>query len=188
MFGLPIGLLIKVGLALALAAAIAYGVHRIAEHYRDQGRTEIQVLWDADKAERIRLTTAMTLEWDKQRQRTEKAEAQHELERRKVQDGLADRARLVAAGVNSVRVAAAVASLLDDAARSATDAAAGTAKPDAATAAAPAAAADTGTDLGTLTIWVTQVLAIHAECRDRVSAWIAFYDGLRAVQPTGATP
>lgn len=56
------GLAIKALLVAAVVATIAFGIHRALEHYRDQGRAEIQVLWDADKAARIARTTEITLD------------------------------------------------------------------------------------------------------------------------------
>jgi len=36
---------IKIGLVAALLAAVAWGVHSVAEHFREQGREEIRAEW-----------------------------------------------------------------------------------------------------------------------------------------------
>ena len=51
MFGVPM-IFIKIGAALALFAALLFAGHQVAEHWREQGRSEVMVKWDADKAER----------------------------------------------------------------------------------------------------------------------------------------
>jgi hypothetical protein len=61
MFGLPIGLLIRVGGILLLSIALLWGWHKFTEHYRDEGRAEVQAKWDADKDARIKRTTEITL-------------------------------------------------------------------------------------------------------------------------------
>jgi uncharacterized iron-regulated membrane protein len=38
-------------LMLALAAGVSYGIHRVLEHYRNEGRTEVQAKWDKAKLE-----------------------------------------------------------------------------------------------------------------------------------------
>ena len=44
----PYLLFIKIGAAIALFAGVLYAGHRVAEHWRDQGRVEIQTLWDKE--------------------------------------------------------------------------------------------------------------------------------------------
>ena len=63
MFGLPIGLLVRIGITIALAVAVAYATHMVLEHFRQEGRNEIQAKWDADKAERIKRTTEIVLDY-----------------------------------------------------------------------------------------------------------------------------
>ena len=49
---MPYLLLIKICASLALIAGVLFGAHEVAEHWREQGRQEIQVKWDADKVVR----------------------------------------------------------------------------------------------------------------------------------------
>jgi hypothetical protein len=42
--------------AAALAIAIGVAVHRVLEHFRQEGRDEIQAKWDADNAKRLKMT------------------------------------------------------------------------------------------------------------------------------------
>ena len=56
-------LLIAKGIGLVLLLiALAVGWHKFTEHYRDQGRAEIQAKWDADRDARIKRTTEIVLE------------------------------------------------------------------------------------------------------------------------------
>ena len=63
MFGLPLGLLVRIGITIALAVAVAYATHMVLEHFRQEGRNEIQAKWDADKIERIKRTTEIVLDY-----------------------------------------------------------------------------------------------------------------------------
>jgi hypothetical protein len=56
-----VGILIRIGAALALAAALAWGWHLFTGHYRDQGRAEIQAEWDKDRAMRIARTSEIVV-------------------------------------------------------------------------------------------------------------------------------
>ena len=69
-----------------LAGVLALGVTRCQEHYRDQGRTEVQAKWDKAKAEDERLAanaraakqaSARAEEQQKARKAEENARAQH---------------------------------------------------------------------------------------------------------------
>lgn len=75
-------------IALAVAVLVLWGVVTVAkrtydEGKREEGRAEIQIRWDEDKARRIKATTDQVLLWDKERQKHEKAirerDEQHEL-------------------------------------------------------------------------------------------------------------
>lgn len=44
----PYLLFIKIGAAVALSAGVLYAGHRVAEHWREQGRVEVQTLWDKE--------------------------------------------------------------------------------------------------------------------------------------------
>ena len=179
MFGLPIGLLIRIGLVIAAAAAAAYLWHEFTGHYEDIGRKEVQAKWDADKVRRIALTTAQTNLWDQQRQKTEATERERDQARGEAFAAVKENHRLTAE-VAATRVPGTFVGVLRAASDQA-NAAGGSGKPD--PAAAPAAAGADDSTLGLLADWYAQVAEIHAECRDRVAAWQAFYDGLRAVQP-----
>ena len=48
----PYLLYIKIAACLALIAGVLFGAHEIADHWREQGRQEIQVKWNADKEAR----------------------------------------------------------------------------------------------------------------------------------------
>jgi cell pole-organizing protein PopZ len=126
------GLAIKAALGIALLAAIAFGVHRVLEHFRGQGRAEIQILWDADKvaweadkAARIARTTEITLDLsnklgaaqDQAKQAKEKSDATFV-------PVFADVSRVIDRG--GIRLPGDVVRVLDDASR-----AANSARPDA---------------------------------------------------------
>jgi hypothetical protein len=52
MFGIPVLLLARIGTAIAIVAALAFLGHQVTDHWRDQGRVEIQAKWDSDTATR----------------------------------------------------------------------------------------------------------------------------------------
>lgn len=181
MFGLPLGLLIRIGAAIALAIAAAWLWHMFTGHYKDIGRAEVRAQWDTDKAVRNKAIADQTLLWNAQREKTETA--QHERDEARAK--LFAQVPTLPAAVASQRVPAAFVGVLRDNA-SAANLAGATGEPHAA-AAAPAATADAEeSDLGLLAGWFADVARIHAECRDRVAAWATFYRGLMAAQPEQA--
>lgn len=178
MFGLPIGLIIRGVLVLAIASACWYAWHRFTEHYVDKGRAEVQVKWDKDKAERIAATTAMTMLWDGKRQEAEKASAERDQLRNERNEPVASAARSLPVAVAGFHFPGAAVGVLNAGANSAN--AAGTpGKPQEAAAASTASADST---VGRITSWTVVVLDILSECRDRVAEWESFYNGLRAAQ------
>lgn len=186
MLGIPLGLLIRIGAAIALAIAAAWLWHAFTGHYKDIGRAEVQAKWDADKAARNKAIADQALAWDAQRLKTEKAENERDAARTALFAAL----QPLPPDVARQHVPAAFVGVLRDNAHAAN--AAGTAaQPDkaaapTATGADPASAGES--DLGLIAEWFREVALIHAECRDRVSAWISFYRGLQSAQPKGATP
>ena len=61
MFGFGIGTWIKLGLVIAAVIAIFVLKHTYDEGKRDEGRSEVQVQWDADRAERIKRTSELVV-------------------------------------------------------------------------------------------------------------------------------
>lgn len=183
-FWKPIALVLLVA-ALAVAAIVAK--HSYDEGMRNEGRAEVRAEWAKETAVKNKAIADQATAWDIQRQKTETAENERDAARQKLFAAIAP----LPAAVAGQRVPGAFVVHLDAGRRAA--AASGTpAEPDQATHPASAgpdvANAGAESDLGLIASWVDQVLQIHAECRDRVAAWLSFYRGLQAAQPKGATP
>ena len=110
-----IGLAIKAFAILALLAALAYGVHRYNEHYRDQGRAEVQAKWDADNVRRIALTTGIVMDATKRIQEADDVAATHKADRDRLFSAVEVAADSVRRGPG-IRVPADVAGVLERAA------------------------------------------------------------------------
>ncbi len=183
MFGLPLGLILRIGAAIALAVAAAWLWHAFTGHYKDIGRAEVQAKWDADKAVRNKAIADQTLLWDAQRKKTEDAEHDRDEARAK----LFAQVPTLPPAVARERVPAAFVGVLRDNARAA-NAAGATGEPHETAPTAPATADPAESDLGLLAGWFADVARIHAECRDRVAQLVTFYSGLRAAQPKEISP
>ena len=113
-----IDLAIKAFAVLALLAALAYGVHRYNEHYRDQGRAEVQAKWDADNLRRIALTTGIVMDATKRIQEADDVAATHKADRDRLFSAVEVAADNVHRGAG-IRIPADVAGVLDAGARAA---------------------------------------------------------------------
>lgn len=179
MFGIPIGLLIRIGLVLALMAALAYAYHLVAEHFRIEGRAEIQTKWDADKAERIKRTTDMTNLWDSKRQEADKAGQERDHERAQRLADAQQRAKTLPPAVAGAAFPGAAVQLLNEPTGGHPAQITRPAGPAEAT--APAAAGDS--TVGAVTEWGVTVKGMYQACLDRVAEHVAFYQSLRDAQP-----
>lgn len=154
----------------ALFAAVALAKSSYDERRRDEGREEV-------RAEMAAAQAAQEAAWQEQKRKTEVATNERNAARRAAFKAAAERDKL-AQEIADTRVPAGFVGSLR---RSADEAnAAGPAgQPD-----GPAAEPSSGADstLGLIAGWVREVAEIHAECRDRVAAWAAFYRGLQEGQ------
>ncbi len=161
MFG--IGTWIKLGLALAVVAALAYGYHRVAEHFREEGRSELRpeiAELRASIAATQQRATALALLWSSQVDKTETASHLAESNRAQTFASLQKEAAAVPHGhLGGI-------SLFDRARSAASGEATGPApQPDQATP-APASSAEE---------FVVAMYAWAGECRARVMDWAEFY-------------
>ncbi len=181
MFGLPIGLLIRVGAALALAAALAWGYHLMAEHFREQGRAELRpeiATLQASIAATQARATSLALLWAAQVDKTEDKARKTEVDRAQTFATLLAEAKRVA----GPRLSATDVELLNRARRSANgettgptpvpDEAAATGQYAVSVAAAAANTRSTNEFIVALYAWI-------GECKDRVDEWHIFYFGLQ---------
>jgi len=168
-------------LVLAFVGMVAWWKHKYDEERRDEGRAEVQAEWDADKAERVKLTTAMTLLWDNKRQDAEKIGEERDRLRMERTESVARQVASLPPAVAHLVIPADAVRVLSAGADSAN--AAGTPSQPEKAIAPRTASADS--NVGLLTGWAVTVLDILAECRDRVSEWEVFYASLRAAQPKG---
>lgn len=189
----PWMLVAKLVAIAAAAAALIYAWHAFTDHYREQGRAEVRIVLEAERADRkaererrIAMTTAITNEWDRKRQEAERAATERDQARAERSQAIKLAARDLPKAVADARVAPAFVGVLR-ASRDFANAAGPAAQPDE-TAPAAAAGPDAESTLGLVAEWVAEVAEIHAECRDRVSAWESFYASLRAAQPKGSDP
>lgn len=179
MFGIPVGLLIRIGIALAIAAACWYAFHLFTSHYEAIGAARVQLAWDQDKARRIEQVTAQTLAWDAQRQKTEVAINERDKARQEAATAIRKQSAALPQVVRDQSVPAAFVGVLRSG-RDQANAAGAAAEPDKA---ATASTAGADSSLGLIADWIAEVTDILAECRDRVAGWSSFYAGLRAAQP-----
>jgi hypothetical protein len=107
--------LLWLGLIAALAAGIMWAKTSYDERRRDEGRAEIQALWDADKAKRIQRTTEITLDLSGKLMEAKDAQAKRETEINARFSTLEARVRALGAG-RTVGMSPAAAQLLRDAA------------------------------------------------------------------------
>lgn len=178
---MPILLIAKLLAVAALVAALAYGVHRVTEHYRDQGRVEIQTLWDSDKAARIKRTTELTLELMGKLTAAQDAAAKQEKAANERFVTLSAQAAAVRNSAAGIRIDSDLARLLLDATAAGN---AGRARPDAGAeagaAAVPATAETAIYDESELAHYVTDAARAYADayglwraCRTREDAVLA---------------
>lgn len=173
MMGIPVGLLIRVGIAIAIAVAAAYLWHLFTDHYREQGREEIRVEWEAEKA-------AIAKEENRRRENAERA--RQESERRAV---IRERARAErfakldaakAAAANPLPLSVSDVELFNDARRAA-EASRSTAASDSTAAAASASAQ----------AYIVALNEWASKCIERVEQWMSFYRDQQAAF-AGTTP
>lgn len=177
---IPYGLIARGIAVLAILAALAYAWHRFTEHYREQGREEVRLEWEKDKAERIAAADAMVEVWRGEVARAGKASRERDDERRKRRDEAARRAAELPPEVAGVAVPGAAVGVLNRALGDTAPATGSTGAPE-----RPAAAAAAGADstVGLLTGWGIEVIAMYETCRARVTEWREFYAALQAAQP-----
>ena len=149
---------IKIGLFLALTAAVAWGVHSVVEHFRDQGREEIRAEWQH----------AVEVQKEAERQATAAAEA-------------AQLAKETKRGVDFARLAKRTAELESQLAAIAIDPATvgglrnsvRTANGEGPTESPKASSAVTGLALDN---WFQRVAEQYRACREQVDGWITWDD------------
>lgn len=166
---------------VALAAAAMWAWSRFTEGYREEGRAEVRLEWEADTARRIALTTRITGLWDEQRQKTEAAQHEADKARSDAFKPVRERIRYLPAPVADLPVPAAAVGVLDAAVVASNAAPAGPAPVPVAPGPAPAA----DTTLGAVVEWVTVAAELYRACREQVTGWQTFYANLRAAQPQG---
>lgn len=182
-------LMAKLAALVAGFVLLAWAAHLAKEHYRDQGRTEIRAEWEIDKAARMKLTSGITLAWDKERIKAETAGKEIEDARRNRLQQIVNRVRTLPAAVAAVSVPASVVGMLDDAIRNSATATEPAVEPGRAGSAVAAPATDTrDSSLGLLTEWAVTVIGMYDACAERVAGWQSFYSGLQAAQPQQAAP
>lgn len=184
MFGLSLGLVLRIGAALALAAA-CYAAWYGVEHWcnaacraETQRADGIKAAWDADIARRVALTTAITLEWDKQRQIADALEAKHEQIRNVLFASAEAAARALPKPVASVVVPGAAVGVLNAAVDASNTTAAGPAREPP----TPPTAATADSSLGLVVEWGVTCAKYYAAAVDQVVGWQKFYAGLRLAE------
>ncbi len=171
MFGLPLGLILRIGAGLALAAALAWGYHLVAEHFREQGREELRpeiTALRASIATTQERATALALLWSHQVDKTEDVARRQEKDRAQTFASLQKEAAAVPHGhLGGI-------SVLDRARSAAVGTSAGpTSEPD----------KSTPTDSASPEEFVVSLYAWIGECKARVDEWSSFYRGLQQASP-----
>ncbi len=168
-------------MALAVAAALAYGYHSVAEHFREQGREEQRphiLALEASIATTQKRASDLALLWATQVDKTESVARQTENNRAQTFAKLLQEAR--ASGfATGVRYSDAELRLYRRAYLAARGALAESAPKPAET---PAASTGTAEFVVSLYAWI-------GECKSRVSEWSEFYRGLQAgTEQTASSP
>jgi len=169
--------------AVALAAAAAlllWGWHLFTEHYRDEGRAEIQAKWDADKAERLASMQEMQAKWALEKENTAEAIRERNNARAKATALAREAAKTIPEDVASQPVPSVAVGVLNDAIGNSAEASGppgGTYKG----VTAPPARADS--TIGLLVDWGITAIDMYETCRARVVEWQQFYSGLQKAQP-----
>jgi hypothetical protein len=179
-FVVPVTLIVYAVAAMVLLGAVGVVQHKV-RHWCNEACNEARSERDtlaAEKAAALKREAAIATLYGQQVAATQAAEAQREAARNEHFTTIEARARALPAGDARVRIPASVVGVLADAAGAAN--AAGSAGGAQATVTTPAAPADSTGEL--MAGWFVDVARIHAECRDRVAQWEAFYSGLRAAQ------
>jgi hypothetical protein len=176
-FVIPLMLILYAVAALAVLGAVGVAKHKV-EHWCNVACTDARHERDqlaAEKKEAMRREAAIATLYGAQVAATQAAESKRDEVRHDTFQPIRNRAASLGVGV---RVPADAVRVLSDAA-SAANTAGTPAVPDQAPAATPPSA-DSSSDQ--LVAWFVDVAEIHAECRDRVAAWVTFYRGLQAAQ------
>jgi hypothetical protein len=173
-FWKPLALIIIIA---TLATAVGVAKHNYDERRRDEGRAEVQAKWDADKKVRIERTTAIVNLWDKERQRADASELDHDRMRTALFGSVEDLRRNIppvdrdrsfpASGVRVLNSAVVAAN---------TDTPSTPGQP--VKNSAPAQADST---VGAVVEWGVGCATQYAACRDQVGGLIDFYNNLRKV-------
>ncbi len=168
-----IPLIVRGATALVVVAALAWGYHLVAEHFREQGRAELRPEVAALRAS-IQQTqeraTALALSWSAQVDKTEAAAHQAEVNRVQTFDVLRNRAKLAAAG-GAAHFGGVAVRVFGNAANSA----AGSPAPD-----TPAEPGKTiAADSGSAEEFVVSLYEWMSVCRARVDEWTSFYASLK---------
>lgn len=169
---------------VALYLAVVGLKHSYDEGKRDEGRAEVQAKFDAYVTAAMERTSAITLAWDAKRIEAETAGKVADDERAKRFAESKMRAQALPAAVAAVVVPAPAVGVLQ---RAIDDSAAATGPARESEPAHPIAAEhpdDTGaaSTVGLLTAWGLEVVRLYDACRDQVTGWQAFYQGLQAAQ------
>lgn len=170
MWGIPLGLLLRLAAVAALAIALLVAKHKYDSYQQDLGAARVQAAWDADKARRMAQVAEINQERvDAVARADSLARAQQEAR----SQSFADVRRSLPAGPADAALAR---RLLDDAVRAANgQAPASPGEPAGDT----AAAAELTCDFGPWVRWGEQVAELYAQAREQVVGWQAFYADLR---------
>ena len=180
----PVGLRILMGIGIIIALAGAY--HAVGEHFREQGRSEIQAKWDKSLEQAKEEQARIENEWQ-----TKVTEANHATEQQRAADSeafatLAQRYRLLA-NRPPVAISGAARGVWDDAARQANAAAAPASDHKTSVTVPKPAPADSGqADGGVVLLDATQldefIVNAARAYADAARSWqscVSFYNSLR---------
>ena len=142
------------------------------------GAARVQVLWDADKAARIRAFSDAMTKYVTAQADADASQKALEAERQgRITDAKHRAANLPAPDAH-LRFPGNAASLLDDAGRDSAPAPGPAGQP----ASSPAAPTEDST-VGLVTGWAVDVIGYYNACRDEVLGWQSFFHALQAAQP-----
>lgn len=149
------------------------------EGRRDEGRAEIQALWDVDKAARIKAFAEMTTQWITAKTDLERLAKEREDERNIRLNKAQERARRLPAAVANVRIPGSAIRVLNDAVGDSA-----TAPPAAGEVphAAAGPAQDPDATVAALVDWGLKCIAAYDQARQYVTDVVGFYEALRAAQ------
>ena len=179
MFGIPIGFLIRLGIALALAAAALYAWHLFTGHYIAIGEARVQLAWDTDKAMRAKALAQAEAEGEAIRARAEAQAKEHDNERQARIAASKARLHKIPPAVGADHFPGVAVGVLNDAVRDSAAPTGAAAKPDRPAAESP----EPDSTVAEVTGWGITCVAFYDACRTRVDELIDFYRSVRAAQP-----